>query len=218
MAKGFTTTKINPIVPVQRAAKQDILPYAVRPAAQAIPWQDVQPVFFNRWTDTFVSSVSTPHDGSVPTPSFTIGDADVSLTLLKLDRLVFLRLYIQIGAGTKINTLVRDDGASTLSGDAGKTFLRLPYHVADGNTRQFSIYNYTFTQGPVADNQHGNQSAYFVVPKLAPGTNELPISVWDGLAGSAANPGDAIDPDIQVYWSAGDIYDLQLEFETDDTP
>lgn len=215
-APGFARVKETPFVPLSRASHQTIMPYAVKPAAVATPWKDHQPVFFNRWAETLVADVSTPKSGTTPTPGFTMGDAQIASTVLKLDQHVLLRVYIKIGGSTRINTLIRDNGTTARTGDRGNTFMYLPYRIAVGNSYQFSLYNYTVTRGPVAGGDHGNQTGHFTLNRIAANSNELPISIWDTLASAAANPGDAVASILQFYWTPGDAFDLQFEYDTDE--
>lgn len=200
-SEGFLTVPDVIIAPVDRTDASDYLPAAVKPPATQIVWTAFTPNIINRWAETLVAGVSTPHDGSVTTPGFAMADADVQGAYFRLDRIVIVRLWIKLGIATVLNSLVYDYGTLKMSGDRGNTSMTLPFPVSKGNSYQLSLLNFL-----------PNQSAFGSIPRLAPGATEMPINVWDQMAHSTVGTPVGIHPPL---WATGNPYDLQLEYETD---
>jgi len=210
---AFPSVADSPLLPVNRSAAHDVYTTAIKPGTLVTPWRSFIPEFFNRWAETLVSDVSTPNAGLTTTPGWTLGDSDIEAFVLRLDNRVYLRLYIILSASAVINTLVRDNGTLKRTGDRGNTFMHLPYKIAAGTGYQLSFYAYTSSAGAYPGIS-APQSPYNSLPRLAPGTDELPISAWDQFPNTAVNPVDGVGG--QGYWRPGEVLDLQFEYETDD--
>ncbi len=218
-APRFFTVEDQPLVPVLRATESEIHVAAIKPAAVSATWVDAQPQIVNRWVETLVADVSTLQDNSKPTPGFSLGDATLAYSFVKIDRTVCVRLYFALATNTRINTLTKDAGSYARTGDRGSTRLLLPYRLAAGTPYQFGLYTRSYT-GITALGAlvHQSQTVYNNLLIAQSGTNELQLfgntGDWDILPGGPLTY-DAAAPNA-FYWTTGDIYNLQYEYETDE--
>lgn len=210
------------IVPVVRSTQQDIAPLAVQPGAIATEWIQYDPQPTSQWAQTRTGSggslTITPHDQSVLTPGFSLGDGGVVAKYLKDGRFVKLKVRFTVGAATKINGLVLDQSFNPgeVYGETGVMHIKLPFPTAATTPYFYGAYGFSttaVTSGPVLSHQAQGASQVIDLPLVGGGSDVNLGSLWEFAFSSPFT--FSSNTLLQRGISPGDFFDVQLEYETD---
>lgn len=223
MSESFLTIPDVAVVPVARAAQQDIKPAAVQPRAITSVWKTFDPQITSKWAQTRTGPPGsggaltiTTRDESVMTPGFSLGNGTVVAKYLKEGRFFKVKVRFTIGSTTVINGLVLDQSFSPgeVYGETGRMHISLPFPSASSNPYFYGTFGFSDSAATGGAPVHTAQTAFQVLDLIAGGTTDMTIgALWEFDAGSPTT--FSANTTFQRLWTPGDFFDVQLECETD---